>query len=259
MTTMYTAVQFPQANTAGFTYQPNAANPNLTNYGASIPATASLAGAVIPPNWNPYSSAAADRVQYLPDSAGTLTYGQVMIAAYGLNTLQTNQIKSIFTQMTKSLETGVPVTVNGVSYNISVLGNDLSSNLAKVAAANMVIAQAPEWAADTVYRANSIVKVANGVLLFSSKGGTSGATEPTAPSAFQTPVTDGTVEWALMGLFCATVGGTGLTWMTPQTLLTAFQSAVNYITDVETNAFALTEQVNAATTYEAIQAIQFSS
>jgi hypothetical protein len=54
---------------------------------------------------------------------------------------------------------------------------------------------APAWAASTAYAVGDRVKLAGGEFLEATEAGTSGATEPVAPSAIGGTVVDGTVTW----------------------------------------------------------------
>ncbi len=255
--TIYSQVQFPQASSAGFTYQANSPNQNLTNYSAYIPSTATLNGAITPPNWDPYSANAADRVMYLPDANGTMSYDQVMVAAYGLPYLQSQTAARLQNQMSNELSNGVSVTLNGTTYTVAVSGQLLATNLSKVMAASMIVNSTPNWAADTAYAPNSMVNV-NGTILFTSNGGTSSSTEPTPPTAFQTNVTDGTVEWALMGLMI-NLANSQLAWFTPANVIELFKLMMLAVTDSEAVLLSLLNQVNTATDYTTLAALNYPS
>ncbi len=245
MTTMYTKVQFPQAPAGGFTYE-ETARPGLVSFASYVPSTATFIGGIVPSSWDPYSTNAADRVQYLVDTKGTLTKAEVDLDIYGLSGIQQNKINQLSNQLTSKLTAGIPVTVNGVSYTLSLATKDLVSNIAKVMGANTILSQAAAWVASANYAANSMCKVGN-VILFTSAGGTAGATEPTAPTTFQTYVADGTVEWSLMGLL-VNMANNRVAWMTPQDTIDAFSQALLAITDVEAQYLGLINQIDSFTT-----------
>lgn len=253
--TVYSKIQFPQAAAAGFTYQANVPNAALTNYSAYIPSTATLNGAITPPGWDPYSSNAANRVMYVPDANGTMTYDQVMLAAYGLKTLQSNQVGTLMNQMNNQMDAGIPVVIDGVTYSLSVTAGNLGSNIAKVMSAYMVMREVTAWVAGTDYPPASMVSV-NGVVLFTSAGGTSGSSIPTAPTAFETPVTDGSVSWSLMGML-ARLTNNEIAWFTPQNIISAFKQAMLGVTDAEAVLLGLIAEINAATDYGTISAITY--
>lgn len=242
MATMYTEVQFPQAPSGGFTYEPTAPS-GLVSFAPYIPSTATLKGAVVPPDWNPYSANAANRVQYLVDTNGTLTYNDVLLAINGIAGVQQQQINKLATQMKTQLDAGIPVTVDGKSYTLSLITSDLVSNIAKVMTANNIVATTATWVADTEYAANAMCMVGDTVL-FTNAGGKSGTTAPVAPTEFQTPVTDGTVEWALMGLLINVINNR-ISWMTPQNVVSAFSQAMSSLTDIEAQFHGLITQIDA--------------
>lgn len=255
--TVYSEVQFPQASSAGFTYQANNPNTNLTNYSSVIPSTATLNGAITPPNWDPYSATAANRVMYVPDANGTMTYDQVMVAAYTLLTLQQQASGRLQLEMNNALQNGVSVTLNGTAYSVAVTSPLLAANLSKVMSSFMVTSQAPKWAADVAHEPNSMVNV-NGVILFTSAGGTSSATEPTPPTTFQTVVTDGTVSWSLMGLLI-NLTDNHIAWFTPANAIELFRQAMLVVTGYEEVLLALLNQVNNATDYTTLAALTYTA
>ena len=72
MTTMYSPLVYPQCPAGG-----NYARP-------ALPSTFTGTGpAAISATWNPYSASAIDRTEYWADSAGTLTFAEMMQGAYG--------------------------------------------------------------------------------------------------------------------------------------------------------------------------------
>lgn len=245
MSNMYTKVQFPQAPTGGFTYEPTAA-PGLVSFAAYVPATARFIGAIVPPGWDPYSTNATNRVQYLSDTAGTLTYDEVKLDIYGLAGIQQQQIMRLGTQLKSNMTAGISVTIDGTSYTLDMGTSGLVSNMAKAMTAGNILSSTADWVADTEYAANAMCKVGN-VVLFSSAGGKSGTTTPTPPTVFQTPVTDGTVEWSLMGLLI-NIASSRIAWMTPQNVISAFSQAMMVLTDAEAEYLGLINQIDSFTT-----------
>lgn len=245
MSTMYSKVQFPQAPSGGFTYE-ETARAGLVSFASYVPSTASFIGAIVPPGWDPYSTNAADRVQYLVDTAGTLTYDDVQLDIHGLSGIQQQQINRLGNQLKNNISSGISVTVGGTSYSLDMTTSGLVSNLAKVLTAGNIVNSTADWAADTEYGANAMANV-GGVILFSSAGGKSGATSPTPPTEFQTPVTDGTVEWSLMGLLI-NLANSRIAWMTPQNAVSAFSQAMLSLTDAEAVYLGLINEIDSFTT-----------
>ncbi len=244
--TMYTAVVFPQAGANGFTYAATANN-GITAYGSVPPSTATFVGAIVPSNWNAFSPDAANRTQYLPDTAGTLTYDEVMVSAYGLQGIATKQIQSLQSELNAEMSAGIPVTINGTTYQLPSSNSGAVTNLLAALGAKFAIEDSAPWVAGTVYDANSTCTVAGGVILYTSTGGTSGDTEPTAPTEFSTYITDGSVSWALMGLVLTLTNNSSV-WVTPQNLLSAFKQTLLAATNIQAAMLTLIDEINAQVT-----------
>ena len=249
MTTNYSAVTFPQA-TAGYNWGPSN-NPDHINYMASLSSTQTINGALYPSTWNPQSATNADRTAYVLDTAGTLTLADAQLACYGLGAIQTAQIATL-TKSYQEAITAVPVTINGTAYQVDNTPGKQALNLSLAIVANPMIA-ASAWAASTVYAAGAYCSV-GGVILFCSTAGKSGTSAPTAPTAFGTPVTDGTAAWELLGRKVFLQGGS-FVYMTPQQIMSAFQQGELYLHTMSDQLVNLTAQINAATTVSAVQAI----
>ncbi len=249
MATMYSQVTFPQAPAGGWTFNPNAPV-GVVSYAPYIPSTATLQGAITPPTWNPYSSTAADRTMWLVDTAGTLTYDQAMLDAYGLDTLRSNQISLLKEELNQIVTSGAPVTYDGTQYTIDTLAHSLTLNLTKALASHYLLLNVQPWAENYTYPANSYCSV-GGVLLYTPNGGTSGTTAPTPPTEFATYVTDNTVSWSLLG-FIIRLTNNQVTWMTPQAIINVFQQTVLELTNVEATYYDLTTEVSSMTSVSSI-------
>jgi hypothetical protein len=90
--------------------------------------------------------------------------------------------------ITVSAQVNAAPPINGASCSTFSPGDK-----AKLAALTGI----PLWAPNTVYPPSSNVRLSTGggVILSTSAGGTSGATEPVAPAAVGGTVTDGTITW----------------------------------------------------------------
>ena len=148
----------------------------------------------------------------------------------------------------------VPVTINGTAYQVDNTAGKQALNLSLTITANAVM-QAPAWAASTEYMAGAYCNV-GGVILFCSTAGKSGTTAPTAPTAFGTPVTDGTCQWELLGRKVYLQGG-GYVYMTPQQIMEAFQQGELYLHQMSDQLESLKAQINAATTVTEVQTFTF--
>ena len=248
MTTMYSAVTFPQA-TGGYSWGPGPAG--TANYLNSLSGTQTMQGALYPTTWSPQSANAADRTAYVVDTAGTLSLEQAQTACFGVPYFQANQI-ALVTQDYNAATDYVPVTIGGTTYQVDNTSGKQALNLSLAITANPMIA-ASAWAASTVYAAGAYCSV-GGVILFCSTAGKSGTSAPTAPTAFGTPVTDGTAAWELLGRKVFLQGGS-FVYMTPQQIMSAFQQGELYLHTMSDQLVNLTAQINAATTVSAVQAI----
>ena len=148
----------------------------------------------------------------------------------------------------------VPVTINGTTYQVDNTAGKQSLNLSLVITANAMM-QAPAWAASTEYTAGAYCSV-GGVILFCSAEGKSGTSAPTPPTAFGTPVTDGTAAWELLGRKVYLQGGS-FVYMTPQQLMSAFQQGEIYLHQMSDKLELLKAEINAATTVTEVQTFTF--
>ena len=146
----------------------------------------------------------------------------------------------------------VPVTINGTAYQVDNTAGKQALNLSLAITANAMM-QAPAWAASTEYTAGAYCNV-GGVILFCSASGKSGTASPTPPTTFGTPVTDGTVEWELMGRKVYPQDRS-FVLMTPQQIMSAFQQGALYLHQMSDKLVSLMEQIDAATTVAEVQAI----
>ena len=248
MTTMYSAVTFPQA-TGGYSWGPGPAG--TANYMNSLSSTQTMSGALYPTTWSPTSANAADRTAYVVDTAGTLSLEQAQTNCFGVPRFQLAQI-GIVTQGYNAATDYVPVTINGTTYQVDNTAAKQVLNLSLAITAN-AMSQSPAWAASTGYAAGAYCSV-GGIILFCSTAGKSGTSAPTPPTTFGTPVTDGTAAWELLGRKVFLQGGS-FVYMTPQQLLSAFQQGELYLHQMSDQLVNLTAQINAATTVSSVQAV----
>lgn len=155
----------------------------------------------------------------------------------------------------QSAISSIPVTVNGSNYQLdNSTPTALSNNLQLSMSAFMISSQAPVWASGSTVTAGISTCNLGGVYLYCSTSGKTGSTAPTAPITFGTPVTDGTAAWELLGRKVFLQGGS-FVYMTPQQIISAFQQGELYLHQMSDQLVNLTAQINAATTWNAVQAI----
>ncbi len=181
----------------------------------------------------------------IPASSSGLAAAQLLAQA------QTAQ-KALVTQGYNKATDYVPVTINGIGYSVDNTARKQALNLSLAITANAAV-QSSAWAANTEYTAGQLCSV-SGVILFCSTSGKSGSTAPTPPTTFGTPVTDGTVEWELMGRKVYLQDGS-FVMITPQQILSAFQQGELYLHQMSDKLVSLMEQIDAATTVSEVQAI----
>ena len=188
---------------------------------------------------------------YVVDGALAQTNPHAPTAAELLAQAQAEQ-KGVVTQAYNTATDYAPVTLNGQTYQVDNTPAKQALNLSLAITANAAV-RSSAWAADTEYAAGQTCSV-NGVILFCSTPGKSGSTAPTPPTKFGAPVTDGTVEWELMGRKVYLKDGS-FVLMTPQQILSAFQQGELYLHQMSDQLEGLMEQIDAATTVAEVQAI----
>ena len=163
--------------------------------------------------------------------------------------------KSIVTKGYNAATDYVPITINGTLYQVDNTPGKQALNLSLAITANAAM-QSPAWAADTEYAAGQLCSV-SGVILFCSTPGKSGTSAPTPPTAFGTPVTDGTAAWELMGRKVYLQGGS-FVYMTPQQIMSAFQQGELYLHQMSDKLELLKSEIMVATTVTEVQTFTFS-
>ena len=186
------------------------------------------------------------------DTAGTLTLADAQLACYGLGAIQTAQI-AILTKSYQEAIAAVPVTINGTSYTLDNALARQTQNISAAIVANGALSTSKAWVADTAYATGSTCSV-GGVILFALTGGTTGSAAPTPPTAFSTPVTDGSVSWELFGRRVYLTSGASM-FMTAQDLISTFSQGELYLHTMNNQYEDLLAQVAAATTVSTVQAI----
>ena len=147
----------------------------------------------------------------------------------------------------------IPFTVNGTTYTLDTAQSKQAADMAIVVAANNALNHPVAWAASTSV-AQYAIQLVGSSYLFCTVAGTTGTTAPTPPTAFGTPVTDGTVTWELYGRTLELLGGSHATF-TVQELISIFQQVEVYIHYQKNQKLSLLAQIAAATTVSAVQAI----
>ena len=190
---------------------------------------------------------------YVVNGALTQTNPYAPTAAQLLAQAQSTQI-ALVTNGYNTATDYVPVTINGTVYQVDNTAGKQALNLSLTITANAML-NSPTWAADTDYSAGAYCSV-GGVILFCSTAGKSGTSAPTPPTAFGTPVTDGTAAWELLGRKVYLQGGS-FVYMTPQEIMSAFQQGELYLHQMSDQLELLKAEIMAATTVTAVQTFTF--
>jgi len=200
--------------------------------------------AIYPSNELPCTEAQAQTPMLWQNVNGVLTQS--------LSAAQSTQISALEQSWAQTL-TAVPVTINGTNYQIDNSPARQTYNISQAMSMQTIMAQAPAWTASTPVVSGTYCNL-NGVYLYCSASGKTAASAPTPPTTFGIPVTDGTAAWELLGRHIWLTNGT-MQLFTPQEVLNGAMQIEAYIHQQNLILSGLKEQVNAATTVAAVQAV----
>ncbi len=189
---------------------------------------------------------------YVVNGALTQTNPNAPTAAQLLAQAQTAQI-ALLKISYQSAIASIPITINGTDYQLNNSPASQTANLNLAMSMQFLMSSAQPWAASTAVSLGSYCTV-DGTYLFCAQAGTTGKTAPTPPTAFGTPVSDGTAAWELLGRNVDMSDGT-FVLMTPQEILSGSQQAELYLHTQKTKLVELIAQVQAATTVAAVQKV----
>ena len=139
----------------------------------------------------------------------------------------------------------IPFTVNGTNYTLDAAQSKQAADMAIVVAANNAANHPVLWAASTPV-AQYAIQLVGSSYLFCTVAGTTGTAAPTPPTAFGTPVTDGTVTWELYGRTLELSDGSHATF-TVQELVAIFQQVELYIHYQKNQKLSLLDSIAAVT------------
>ena len=201
----------------------------------------------------PCTQAQAQAFQsYAPDMSTTPPSIVDAPASVLLAAAQTAQ-NALLNQARNAAIQAIPVTINGTAYTVDNSPDKQTENLNLAMSMQVVMSQAPAWAAGESVAAGAYCNL-GGVYLYCSTGGTTGTTAPTAPTAFGTPVTDGTAAWELLGRHMWLTDGTAIL-LTPQEVMAGAAQIEAYMSQQTFKLTGLRAQVAAATTVADVQAV----
>ena len=196
-----------------------------------------------------------------PDPHGVTVFDAIVagnatipIGAYvppTLTTIQTAQLAIVSAACEAAITAGFNTTIGGTAYTITLAAQDQSNANFNAATAQAALASTA-WAASTTYAANAMVSV-GGEILVTFAGGESGTTAPTAPTSFQTAVTDNTITWYRLGFWVNALPNNIM--VDPATMITIFGQGVIWINACRSKYQAYRTEILATTTATAAQAI----
>ena len=161
--------------------------------------------------------------------------------------IKKQEIKSALQNYLKSytLTNGI-IIENGIQ--------DQANNLKNLNLSQMAI-QSTKWTASADISLNSVVFIGS-VLCVCTTAGTTGSSEPTAPTEFGIATTDNTVEWKKLGFLVNT--GKGRIYFTPQDIIKISQEIAFILNEALTKYDNLKIQINNATTQDDLNKIVWS-
>ena len=179
--------------------------------------------------------------QYQNPSQWTLVNGSLVQSLTYAKAAQSALIKQGFSNAVAA----IPFTVNGTNYTLDAAQSKQAADMAIVVAANNALNHPVPWVASTSV-AQYAVQLVGSSYLFCTVAGTTGTTAPTPPTAFGTPVTDGTVTWELYGRTLEMSDGSHATF-TVQELVSIFQQVELYIHYQKNKKLSLLDSIAAVT------------
>ena len=181
---------------------------------------------------------------FVVNGALTQTNPNAPTAAQLLEAAQAVQV-ALIKQGFANAVAAIPFTINGVSYTLDAAQPKQAADMAIVVAANQAVNHPVAWVASTAV-AQYAIQLVGSSYLFCTVAGTTGTTAPTPPTAFGTPVTDGTVTWELYGRTLEMSDGSHATF-TVQELVSIFQQVELYIHYQKNQKLSLLDSIAAVT------------
>lgn len=182
----------------------------------------------------------------------TLTAAPAPTAAQKLQDAKDTQNPLIKQACSDAINAGFTFTAGGKTYTATLSLND-QANLARNSAVALgVPTKAQPWASGMTVPARGLC-ADGGEFYISTAGGTAGTTKPTWPTAFGTPVTDGTAQWELFGLQVDTT--TGRIRVTYAEFLALFEQFSEFMDSALGKCTALLNQIANATTQTAVKGV----
>ena len=195
-------------------------------------------------------------VDVASDCSSTETFYSVLPSpwppAATLLQLQTAQIASVQSAEQAAIAAGFKANALGAATTYPLDSHSERMLLAAYNAAVRAEGIATAWSASESVAALS-VSLVSGSYLLAITAGVTGSSAPVPPSAYKTPITDGTVSWELAGYLLNT--GAGAQWHSVQEVIAVYQAYLVFLNAQAETLAALSAEINAATTTAAVQAV----
>lgn len=187
------------------------------------------------------------------NAAATQVFNDVVFPGTSLQSAQMLQTQLLSAKCQNAILTGMTSSALGASNSYPLNGPYDQQNLtASMSAAGQGMAKPATWSAGLTLKQYDVI-LDGGVYYICITAGTTGSTKPTWPTAFQVDVTDGTATVALAGWLISTANGSE--WHTPAQVIQVWRDYLAWVNTCRSKYRTLKDQVKAATTVSAVQAI----
>lgn len=203
------------------------------------------------PSALPSNEIACTAEQAADSSTLMISNGAIVTIPVTVAAAKTSQLATLNAACGAAIVGGFPATISGLACTVTLEQTDQTNALMSATTAQAALASAP-WAAAETYAANSII-LESGVCYVTLGGGKSGASAPSWPTDFQTPVTDGTAIWYKLGFWTGTSDGNLM--VDPQTAIELYGQGVAFVNACRSKYQALKAKVQAAATVAEVQAV----
>jgi len=151
-----------------------------------------------------------------------------------------------------AITNGFQASINGSIFTVTLSSVDQANALMVATTVQGVMAKAKPWTANAAVNTFDVC-IVGGQYYICVTPGTTGATQPVMPTAFEVPVPDGTAQWKLFGMLVGL--STGNIWCDAPTAYSLFEQGANFVTDCRARYTRLKQQILAAPDVATAQAV----
>jgi len=199
-----------------------------------------------------------DYIAYLAwvDAGSTAT----PVPETSLTDAQSAQVAALSVACAEAIMSGFLSSALGAKYTYPSQAKDQTNLASSVLSALLCVQDATTWVADTLYAVGSLVP-AGGQIFVNTVLGTSGATQPTWPTAVGTSVLDGGAQWQIWStpFWCESAAGVWA-WIphSASQIQQVGRDGIAAVLAMQAKNVAFAAQVMAATTVAAVDAVVWS-